>query len=472
MTTLSACATSSGSVTSAANPAPVHFKAGKVTAPSNQFASVGTIAPTFIPGADNHFASPRATQPAAPSYASPSIKAPSYAPAPQSFDQANVDPELYLHQKVGRPYKIKGKRYTPKHDPKYNETGIASWYGPNFHGKLTANGEVYDQHGMTAAHKTLPLNSMVFVTNVENGKTAMLRVNDRGPFVDGRIIDLSHAAAKALGIAGLGNVRVQYAGPADPNSEMAQGPSAPEMPRLVEAPEPVAPAQKPAPQRAEIAPTAPAPEAPAYKPLSVIPHSPIPQFVAPEAKAPADTVAAPAPLPLAPRPVIEAPQVITPAPKSPQYSSGQLPPVGVERVAPLVPVARGTKRPPQTFTPPADGGVMTLTISGPIHMASADANHGAVWMPAMHDGPAAEMPKAQENVHYVQAVTFSSMARAASVHGTLSAAGPVTISDIERGGKTLHRVLVGPFANPHSAANAQSLIATLGYSDAKVVKLY
>lgn len=134
----------------------------------------------------------------------------------QGFDQASIDPDLYKHQRVGKTYTIMGKSYTPKHDPSYDVTGVASWYGDKFHGKPTATGETYDMNDLTAAHKTLPLNSILFVTNVENGKTLKVRLNDRGPFVGDRIIDLSKASAQALGISGLGRVRVQYAGPADP----------------------------------------------------------------------------------------------------------------------------------------------------------------------------------------------------------------------------------------------------------------
>ncbi len=134
----------------------------------------------------------------------------------QQFDQVSVDADLYKHQRVGKRYTIMGKSYTPKHEPSYDITGTASWYGDKFHGKPTATGEIYDKNDLTAAHKTLPLNSMLFVTNVANGKTLMVRLNDRGPFVGDRIIDLSQASAEALGITGLGQVRVQYAGPADP----------------------------------------------------------------------------------------------------------------------------------------------------------------------------------------------------------------------------------------------------------------
>ncbi|MCC7260367.1 MAG: septal ring lytic transglycosylase RlpA family protein [Alphaproteobacteria bacterium] len=110
--------------------------------------------------------------------------------------------------KVGNPYKVDGQWYTPSYDPDYDENGLASWYGPGFHGKYTANGEVYDQEDITAAHKTLPLPSLVRVTNRENGRSLIVRVNDRGPFVDDRIIDLSHRSAELLGIVGTGTAKV------------------------------------------------------------------------------------------------------------------------------------------------------------------------------------------------------------------------------------------------------------------------
>ena len=121
--------------------------------------------------------------------------------------------------KVGRPYKIDGVWYVPKADPTYNRVGTASWYGEAFHARRTANGEVFDMNALTAAHPTLPLPSYAYVTNMENGRTLLVRINDRGPFVDNRIIDLSKRSAHALGLfnQGTGLVRVRYAGPAPLN---------------------------------------------------------------------------------------------------------------------------------------------------------------------------------------------------------------------------------------------------------------
>ena len=113
--------------------------------------------------------------------------------------------------KVGVPYQIKGKWYYPKEDFDYAEAGIASWYGAYFNGRPTANGEIYDMNDLTAAHKTLPLPSMVRITNLENGRSLKLRVNDRGPFVDGRIIDVSRRASQLLGFhhQGIAKVKVE-----------------------------------------------------------------------------------------------------------------------------------------------------------------------------------------------------------------------------------------------------------------------
>jgi rare lipoprotein A len=113
--------------------------------------------------------------------------------------------------KIGKPYQIQGVWYYPAEDFGYDETGIASWYGPDFHGKFTANGDVFDQNGVSAAHRTLPMPSIVRVTNLENGRSIEVKVNDRGPFAHGRILDLSKHAAELLGmdLQGTARVRVQ-----------------------------------------------------------------------------------------------------------------------------------------------------------------------------------------------------------------------------------------------------------------------
>lgn len=111
--------------------------------------------------------------------------------------------------KLGKPYTIGGRTYVPTDERDYRETGVASWYGPGFAGKRTANGEIFDPNELTAAHRTLPLPSFVEVTNAQNGRTIVVRVNDRGPFARDRIIDLSRRAAQLLGFESSGIARVQ-----------------------------------------------------------------------------------------------------------------------------------------------------------------------------------------------------------------------------------------------------------------------
>ncbi len=117
-------------------------------------------------------------------------------------------------EQVGKPYQVRGKWYYPKEEPGYVRTGKASWYGSNFHGRLTANGEVYDMYHLSAAHPTFPLPSYARVTNKANGHSVMVRVNDRGPYAHGRVVDLSQRAAEVLEFknAGIADVKVEYIG--------------------------------------------------------------------------------------------------------------------------------------------------------------------------------------------------------------------------------------------------------------------
>lgn len=110
---------------------------------------------------------------------------------------------------IGSPYEINGVWYYPAVDYNYDRTGIASWYGPDFHGRYTANGEIYEMNQLTAAHTTLPLPSIIAVTDLRNGRSLQLRVNDRGPFVDGRLIDVSRRAAQLLGFEAQGTAPVR-----------------------------------------------------------------------------------------------------------------------------------------------------------------------------------------------------------------------------------------------------------------------
>ena len=114
--------------------------------------------------------------------------------------------------KIGKPYQVAGNWYYPAPGDGYDEDGIASWYGPDFNGKPTANGEIYNMHRLTAAHPTLPMPCYAAVTNSQTGRTIVVRINDRGPYKSGRIIDLSYRAAQAIGVtrAGTADVRVKF----------------------------------------------------------------------------------------------------------------------------------------------------------------------------------------------------------------------------------------------------------------------
>jgi rare lipoprotein A len=116
--------------------------------------------------------------------------------------------------KVGKPYQVAGRWYVPSEAAHYDRSGTASWYGTAFHGRRTANGEIFDMNALTAGHPTLPMPSYAYVTNLDNGRTILVRINDRGPYVNDRLIDLSRRSAAELGYTrhGLARVRVRYAG--------------------------------------------------------------------------------------------------------------------------------------------------------------------------------------------------------------------------------------------------------------------
>lgn len=149
------------------------------------------------------------------------------AAAPQQTTEQSAQPWLE-RERVGPPYQANGQWYVPTPEPGYEQTGTASWYGAQFHGQRTASGEVFDQEALTAAHPTLPIPSLVQVTNLENGREIIVRVNDRGPFVGERLLDVSRGAAQALGFEqdGHARVHVRYLGPA-PRRVNADGTPAP-----------------------------------------------------------------------------------------------------------------------------------------------------------------------------------------------------------------------------------------------------
>jgi rare lipoprotein A len=136
--------------------------------------------------------------------------------SPRVIDPGEPVPKGGGTYRVGEPYVVGGRMYVPQYDARYKAVGLASWYGDDFTGRYTANGEIFDMNAVSAAHPTMPLPSYARVTNLQNGRSLIVRVNDRGPYARNRIIDLSMRAAHLLGIirSGTGLVRVEYVGPA------------------------------------------------------------------------------------------------------------------------------------------------------------------------------------------------------------------------------------------------------------------
>lgn len=331
--------------------------------------------------------------------------------------------------KVGQPYQINGKWYHPAENPGYDEVGVASWYGRKFHGLTTANGERFNMHAMTAAHPTLPMPSIVRVTNLDNKKSVVLRVNDRGPFVGGRIIDLSMAAADKLEFKNKGTtkVRVQYLGPADINGRppVVAARDASDAARLV----------------ASVAPRDPVAQLPAAD-LSPLPAPSIkPQ---PSLQTSSSGVAAPTALSQirVPPPVASTgPQPLgAPAPAlaaAPRQTAG----AGTASPRPVVAVPPATPAPPRSLTAPT---------------------------PVGHT-PAAPEPSISVAGHFIQAAAFSSAENAEKARRSLAGAGEASVSPAAVGGRTYYRVRVGPFVSYAEAEARLPTVRAAGFSDARIV---
>ncbi|WP_304186740.1 septal ring lytic transglycosylase RlpA family protein [Phenylobacterium aquaticum] len=309
--------------------------------------------------------------------------------------------------KVGDPYQVAGVWYVPKEQPNYDETGMASWYGDQFNLKPTANGEIFDMTALSAAHTTLPLPCIVEVTNLDNGRKLQVRVNDRGPFVGGRLIDLSHAAARELGYdrAGLAHVRVRYVGPAT-----LGGPDA----GLRYASNQVKP------------PAINAPPLRATLPTPALPTPALPTPAWPSATlAPLTGAALPA-LPMA----------------SVAVASAALPPIPGVAMAPP-PVAAPLLQP------------------APIRMAAA--------APPVQVAPSAPAP-ISASVYRVQAGAFSDQANAQRAASQLGAAGDAVIETVQRNGATLYRVVLQSTTDEGEAWALRDRVAAYGFGDARVLR--
>ena len=366
--------------------------------------------------------------------------------------------------KLGQSYKVMGEWYVPRHEPDYSEVGIASWYGPGFHGGKTANGEEFDKHSMTAAHKTLPLPSIVKVTMVDTGKTIYVRINDRGPFSKGRIIDLSYAAAKEIGLMqrGVAKVRVEYKlAESQRYAELlAQG----RRPEDINIAREVLPYAKQTTQyaAAEIKEktTRPAtdpswwehvnPVSSAQAATPAAPAKPLYSGSAPDA-APTQPVAArelppatlPEPIPVPP-PV--APTVVNAPPPPAQTASVQQSVFKVMEQQP--PVAQSP--PPSATSPPP-----------PITPAATSP-------PAAAPPPPANAPPLTPG-SYVQVGTFSVEANASNMASRVKDIGEARISLWKHGDATLYRVRIGPYSNAELAEDVLARVHQIGIADARVI---
>lgn len=313
------------------------------------------------------------------------------------------------------PYVVLGKSYKVLDDTRnYVERGTASYYGAKFHGRLTSNREVYDMYQFTAAHKTLPLPSFARVTNLDNGESVIVRVNDRGPFHDGRVVDLSYAAAVRLGITqrGTGNVEVRALQPGESNL-MAQKPSRRER-RAAEA---------------------------AAAATAVASARPVPG-----ARAAADS---------------DIDRLVKGLPAEGMPARGQ--PATTQGVASTVPDVAVSSLPPSA--PP-------VRRTAPAQAVVASTTPRAVAPAPVRTTPAA--PSLSQQVVgavMVQVASFSSRDNANRAMGQLNAAGIVgaTISDIAAGGRTLFRLRV-PASDHASAAELAGRIAGLGLGSPQIVK--
>ncbi|MBL8881450.1 MAG: septal ring lytic transglycosylase RlpA family protein [Hyphomicrobium sp.] len=327
--------------------------------------------------------------------------------------------------KLGSPYKVAGRWYVPREDPNYDRMGIGSWYGDDFHGRKTANGEVFDMHALTAAHPTMPLPSYAYVTNLQNGRTILVRVNDRGPYVNDRIIDLSHASARALGYIGQGRarVRVRYAGRAPLNGDDRRERTFLASQRWNGGSGDSAVAYAEPPRERLLAPRpAPASTAGGWSPTAY-------------------------------RAALAGKRDPNPAPR--RYEEPPAQTWSDRRMALAAPREDDSYRSVQrSDLPAADGGlVWQATPRAPARYPST----GSVERPLSSSSPA-----------YVQVGMFRERGRAERLRAQLGELGPVEVAPVTMGGDYLYRVRIGPMASQEAHATLAH-ISSRGLTGAAVV---
>ncbi len=332
--------------------------------------------------------------------------------------------------KVGRPYQVAGLWYYPHEDPTYDETGLASWYGDDFHGRHTANGEVFDMHALTAAHKTLPMPTKVRVTNMQNNQSVVLRVNDRGPFVQDRIIDVSKAAAERLGFLEKGTARVRVQVIASDKSRDEPRVAYRQTPDTARAgPAPVR--QGPAVQKASTA--------PAKKPVAAAPTS-VPKVTAPAPAAAANVATDVAP---AQASSVTLPADFGNADDKKDGSPGTIKPIP----------ANATSTSPITAKP-------AVLTAQKVQAAGTETKKVGVAASAMADRP---------DQFYVRAGAFSKFTNASRLQAKLDDVGETLLKNIVVKGRDLFLVLVGPYTERSEAEYVLEVVRRGGLPDAIII---
>lgn len=392
--------------------------------------------------------------------------------------------------KIGNPYNIDGQTYKPHYDPNYDETGVASWYGPGFHGRSTANGERFDQHAMTAAHRTLPLPSMVKVTNLENGKSTIVKVNDRGPFKKDRIIDLSKAAATKIEMMGKGTaeVRVEYL-EAESKKLIADLIQAGKLTAKAEtlhmmAMNDIAASAAKAPAAATVAAVAAVPEEKPSKMAGFF--GKLNPFSDAEASEPKDTPnTAPAQLEeVESVENIDASQgTAFAAPNRAEANYMPTKPVASrDLTAPtealINPPAEMESLPePQVTAEPQMVAASPLPSSSEPEMQAREAE-AQVALLNPQAGSSEPVQTVNEPVqvaamgagYYIQAGSFAQAQNAHILAEKLASVGEATVKPVEVNGRTLYRVRLGPIADNSSAHQALNSVQDLGVRDARVIQ--
>lgn len=371
-------------------------------------------------------------------------------------DQAGSEHQIGDY-KLGKPYQVAGVWYYPKADYSYAESGIASWYGPGFNGKKTANGETYNELEMTAAHRTLPMPSMVRVTNLENGRSVVVRINDRGPFKNGRIIDLSKRAAELLEMIGQGTAKVRVAILPDESRQLAAiaqsreaADSAPEAAPVVDVAEvQLDPTGKASSGRIQaLEPAVPALSAPFGSATAAIAGP----TTAPETGAAADGMATGAQFKAAWLIEQEDGEVVV-VPRSTALS----PQAGASSgtaAASVAAVAEGSAQP--TPEPQAS----TEAVAGIVKAREA--------APPWPDGKVRLEPIRDTNI-YVQAGSFLRRDFASRLSARLSKLAKSHVTAAVVGRRMFFRVRLGPVSNVDEADRLLNVLLAKGISDARVV---